>query len=59
MCELPEHIRDETDKLHTAGNTTAAIGKGFAIGKACLVAISLLGAFVTKVHVSYFPNFNI
>jgi len=51
MCNLPESVRDETDKLDTAGNSTAAIGKGFAIGSACLVGISLFGAFVTKVHV--------
>jgi H+-translocating diphosphatase len=48
MCELGEEVRTKTDALDAAGNTTAAIGKGFAIGSAALVSLSLYGAFITR-----------
>jgi len=50
MSNCHEDVRKETDKLDAAGNTTAAIGKGFAIGSACLVALALFGAFITRVE---------
>lgn len=51
LAELDEEVRHKTDDLDAAGNTTAAIGKGFAIGSACLVSLALFGAFITRTKV--------
>jgi inorganic pyrophosphatase len=48
MSQLGEAVRQKTDALDAAGNTTAAIGKGFAIGSAALVSLALYGAFITR-----------
>ncbi len=51
MAGLPKDVRKRTDILDAAGNTTAAIGKGFAIGSAALTALALFSAFVTAADI--------
>jgi K(+)-stimulated pyrophosphate-energized sodium pump len=50
MSRLGRDIRARTDKLDAVGNTTAAIGKGFAIGSAALTALALTAAYITKMQ---------
>jgi K(+)-stimulated pyrophosphate-energized sodium pump len=52
MSGLPKQVRARTDALDAAGNTTAAMGKGFAIGSAAITALALLPAFTESAHIT-------
>jgi K(+)-stimulated pyrophosphate-energized sodium pump len=53
MSKLPPEVRQRTDALDALGNTTAATGKGFAIGSAALTALALLASYIEEIKIAY------
>merc|ERR1712217_629606 len=58
MCDMGEDTRTRTDALDAAGNTTAAIGKGFAIGSAAFVSLALFSGYMTILQSRDLPKFS-
>ena len=56
MAQLPPQVRERTDQLDAVGNTTAATGKGFAIGSAALTALALLASYLEQIRASLLQN---